>query len=208
MDVEDLIGSVLAGALGGRRKRSRRSRRLFSSRGSSLINATTLLGAAGVAWGMFDTLNPKTTVPDQGGFYPAGGGGGPVPSPAAPAPPPEVVRLVRLAISASRSDGTLGEAERRTLLEHARKAGVEALAQAELDSPQPLAVLVAGITDPKQKEAAYALAFAIVRADEGVNGAERIYLAQLAAHLGLDPAATARIEQTAASEIEAQQEPA
>ena len=45
------------------------------------------------------------------------------------------------------------------------------------------------------------LAFTIVRADETVTGAERIYLAQLAHQLGLDPAAVRAIEtETAAND--------
>jgi uncharacterized membrane protein YebE (DUF533 family) len=47
------------------------------------------------------------------------------------------------------------------------------------------------------------MAFAVVRADETVSGAERIYLAQLAHALGLDPAAAARIEKEAAARIDA-----
>ena len=47
------------------------------------------------------------------------------------------------------------------------------------------------------------MAFAVVRADETVTGAERIYLAQLAHALGLDPAAAARIEKEAAARIDA-----
>jgi len=41
-----------------------------------------------------------------------------------------------------------------------------------------------------------------VRADEGVSGAERIYLAQLANHLGLEPETTARLEEETAARIE------
>ena len=48
----------------------------------------------------------------------------------------------------------------------------------------------------------YTLGFAIVRADESVSGAERIYLAQLASHLGLDPETTARLEQEASARID------
>jgi uncharacterized membrane protein YebE (DUF533 family) len=48
----------------------------------------------------------------------------------------------------------------------------------------------------------YGLAFALVRADEQVNGAERIYLAQLAHLLGLDPAAVAKIEAAASARID------
>jgi uncharacterized membrane protein YebE (DUF533 family) len=40
----------------------------------------------------------------------------------------------------------------------------------------------------------YALAVTIARADHGVSGAERIYLAQLAHQLGLDTASVGRLE--------------
>ncbi|MGC4081883.1 MAG: DUF533 domain-containing protein [Vicinamibacterales bacterium] len=67
--------------------------------------------------------------------------------------------------------------------------------------------MVAGVTEPREKETLYALAFTIVRADDAVTGAERIYLAQLAAQLGLDGATTARIEQETAAAIDAQHQP-
>ena len=85
------------------------------------------------------------------------------------------------------------------------KGGRQAhLSGLELDHPRPLLQLVAGLTDPLQKEEAYTLAFAIVRADEQVSGAERIYLAQLAAHLGLSPDITRRIEEQTAAGIDAE----
>jgi uncharacterized membrane protein YebE (DUF533 family) len=59
------------------------------------------------------------------------------------------------------------------------------------------------VTAEKAREEMYEMAFAVVRADESVTGAERIYLAQLAHALGLDPAATARIESAAAARIDA-----
>jgi hypothetical protein len=46
------------------------------------------------------------------------------------------------------------------------------------------------------------LAFSIVRADEQVTGAERVFLARLASLLGLDPPAVARLEREAASRID------
>jgi uncharacterized membrane protein YebE (DUF533 family) len=48
----------------------------------------------------------------------------------------------------------------------------------------------------------YILAFTIVHADEGVSGAERIYLAQLAHQLGLDTGATDRLEEEVAARLE------
>ena len=44
--------------------------------------------------------------------------------------------------------------------------------------------IVSGVEDPAQRATLYGLAFAVVRADEQVGGAERIYLAQLAHLLG------------------------
>ncbi len=48
------------------------------------------------------------------------------------------------------------------------------------------------------------LAFTIVRADETVTGAERVYLAQLAYQLGLDAATVAQLETDTAARIDAQ----
>jgi uncharacterized membrane protein YebE (DUF533 family) len=111
---------------------------------------------------------------------------------------------VRLAISAARADGTLSPAERGILLEHARAAGAEALVLQELDQPRPLAEIVSGVSDAAAREQMYGLAFGIVRADEGVSGAERIFLAQLAHRLGLDASRVAQLETEAAAAIDAQ----
>ena len=74
----------------------------------------------------------------------------------------------------------------------------------EVRNPRPLSEIAAGVSDPRAKEEMYQLAFAVVRADESVSGAERIYLAQLAHALGLDPQATARLESEAAARIDAE----
>ena len=50
------------------------------------------------------------------------------------------------------------------------------------------------------------IAFAIVRADESVSGAERIYLAQLAHQLGLDAASVASLEAETAAKIDSESE--
>ena len=71
----------------------------------------------------------------------------------------------------------------------------------ELPLAKRLAEIVSGVHDPQLRADLYTLAFTIVRADEGVSGAERIYLAQLAHHLGLDPATRDRLEQEAAAKI-------
>ncbi len=238
MDIERLIGSVIAGAVGARGKQGRRARGyLTGGRRSggglgSLITPGMLIGAAGLAWGLFETLKQQGGAGQGGGgqWASPGGtpaaGGAPVPAGAGsvvppPLPgetppaaatgataqlPPEALRLVRLAISAARADGMLSPAERAILLDHARPAGAEALVLQELEQPRPLAEIVAGVTDPAAREQMYGLAFGIVRADEGVSGAERIFLAQLAHRLALDAAAVARIEAQAAAAIDAQPE--
>ena len=110
--------------------------------------------------------------------------------------------MVRLMISAARADGELTDVERQAILDHARTAGVEPLVATELDRATPLPAIVAGVTDPKQREDLYVLAYAIVRADQSVTGAERIYLAQLASRLDLDDATVARMERDADGRIE------
>jgi uncharacterized membrane protein YebE (DUF533 family) len=131
----------------------------------------------------------------------------PRPAPAAPAEdegglPGPVARLLRIMISAARADGELGPAEKERILKEAREVGAEELVRQELEAPRPLGELVEGVSDPQLKEQLYTLAFVIVRADESVTGGERIYLAQLANRLGLDPASVTRLEGEAAARID------
>jgi uncharacterized membrane protein YebE (DUF533 family) len=211
MDGEAILEGLLRGALGGRGKRWRGTRRAVGRRGS-LVNATTLLAAAGVAWGVYETWQAQKAA---SGSAPAGVSPPPLPGgvgtgAAAPAPPlppagelPEgVLRVVRLMISAAGADGHLGPEERRLILDEARKAGAERVVAREVDSPRPLPEIVAGASDPRLKQDLYTLAFAIVRADETVTGGERIYLAQLAHRLDLDAASVERIEGAAAAHID------
>ena len=208
MGGEDIVNGLLRGAFGGRRKRSRGARRAFGRRGS-LVNATTLLAAAGVAWGLYETWQGQRS---------SGGQTGAPPPPATPPPPlpgtstqpvravgslPEpVLRVVRLMVSAAGADGNLGPEEREAILAEARAVGAEDAVARELESPRPLADIVAGVGDTKLREDLYTLAFGIVRADETVTGAERIYLAQLAHQLGLEPDDVTRLEAKAASRID------
>ncbi len=183
-----------------------------------------MLGAAGVAWGLYDTLSRQNAASDPIAPAPAGARALTTPPPlpgaaiapaaataaAATAPdrgfPFEVLRVVRLAVSAARADGTLLPAERALILSHAREAGVESIVEDELASPRPLSEIVAGLTDDQRKRDLYVLAFTMVRADEHVSGAERIYLAQLAHQLGLDAATAAQLEAETAAKIDAQPE--
>jgi uncharacterized membrane protein YebE (DUF533 family) len=191
LDSEDILSGLLRGALSGRGKSWRRTG--HAVRGSGLVNAKTLLAAAGVAWGLYETWQSQQA---------SGAAASPSGAPPAGLPAP-VLQLMRLMVSAARADGELGPAERERILAEAREVGAEALVLRELESPRPLGEIVAGVSDPAFKQQLYTLAFTIVRADETVTGAERIYLAQLANRLSLEPALVSRLETEAGARIDA-----
>jgi tellurite resistance protein len=234
LGIEQLVGSVIRGALGGRSKRHRGALRYLTGGGSSWLNATTLMAVAGVAWGLWETSQRSSSAASApaAGAPAAPGGPAVVPPPlpsatlsvpplptvaASPAPlavtppplppavgagpPPDVLRVLRLTLSAARADGVLTHVERDAILAQARLVGAEALVAPELDAPRPLAEVVGVVTDPRLREDLYTLAFAIVRADEQVQPGERAYLTELAALLELDAAALSRIEEHAAARI-------
>jgi uncharacterized membrane protein YebE (DUF533 family) len=244
MNPEFLINGVLGSVLGGGRKKNKRALKYLTRGGGSLgrsllSNPTTLLTAAGLAWGVYETMTNKGNDGGQwgGGNAPAGGqglggggaagqwaGGTPMPlagQPGAPgavplpplpnlggAPAPagvddDALRMVRLAVSAANADGAMNEQERAAVLQQAQSAGVGEVVEHELQQRRPLAQVVAGVTDPSQRATLYVLAFTVLRADEQLTGAERIYLAQLAHLLGLDPATVQRLEQDTGERIDA-----
>src|SRR5262245_15703575 len=224
MDESILFNGVLRSLLGGRRRRSHRALRyLTGSTGSFWTNPTTLLTAAGVAWGIYETLESGAASSGQwggGGAAPLGATGAagappvaavpsgessPALSSAAATVSPDTMRVLRLAISAAGADGTVSDDERKTILEQARGAGVGELVETELSQPRPLREIVAGVTDSSERATLYVLAFSVVRGDEQPTGAERIYLAQLANLLNLDPAEAERLERSAAASIDKQQ---
>jgi uncharacterized membrane protein YebE (DUF533 family) len=115
----------------------------------------------------------------------------------------EAMRLVRLAVSAANADGVMSEHERAAVVQQAQSAGVADIVERELQQRRPLAEIVAGVTEPAERATLYVLAFTVLRADEQLNGAERIYLAQLAHLLGLDPPTVQRLEQDTGERIDA-----
>jgi uncharacterized membrane protein YebE (DUF533 family) len=225
MNPDFLINGVLSSVMGGGgRKRSKKALRyLTRGQGSFWSNPSTLMTAAGLAWGVFDTLNNQATTDGQWG-----GGNAPVPpsqastSPvSSPSLPPlpnvggtapaaavdeEALRLIRLAVSAANADGVMSDNERAAVLQQAEAAGVAEVVEHELQQRRPLAEIVSGVADPAQRATMYVLAFSILRADEQLTGAERIYLAQLAHLLGLDPATVQRLEKNTSERIDAQGE--
>jgi uncharacterized membrane protein YebE (DUF533 family) len=208
MDENLLLGTVLRGLFGARRKRAGRALRyMMGGRGGGFFsNPATLMTAAGLAWGVYDTLTQSASAP-----APADGPAAPavVPppipgtEPAAATPSDDVVRMVRLAISAAYADGSISEHERAAILKQAQDAGAAAIVERELQHPRPLKEVVAGVTDPAQRATLYVLAFTILRADEQLTGAERIYLAQLANLLGLDAQTVAALEKDTGERIDA-----
>src|SRR6185436_15939190 len=98
MDESMLLNGVLSAVLGGRGRR-RRSRRAFNfltggGRGSFWTNPSTLLTAAGVAWGVYETMQQSAPPPPPPTSAPVG------------TVSPETLRIVRLAISAAYADGS------------------------------------------------------------------------------------------------------
>ncbi len=217
----DVLSIVLRGTLGrsGRKRASRATRFLTGNRG--FLSTSAIIAAAGVAWGIYDTVTGKNhpaAVPGVPNVpqVPEAGFGAVPPVPPVPATPTlplafeaaldPVARVIRLAVSAARADGTLADNERELIMARAREAGLESVVEAELTQTRPLADIVRGVTDPQMKKDLYVLAFTIVRADETVSGAERIYLAQLAHQLGLDPASVTSLEAETSANIDSQGE--
>jgi uncharacterized membrane protein YebE (DUF533 family) len=206
MDESLLLNGVLRSVLGGRRRRSRRALNYLTGggRGSFWTNPATLLTAAGMAWGIYETMQNSGTVGSMG----SGGSGGSEGLSSGGSQPstisPEALRIVRLAISAAYADGSVSDVERAAIVDHAKTAGVADIVEGEMQQPRPLAEIVAGISDAAQRATLYVLGYTMVRGDEQPTGAERIYLAQLANLLGLDVATVQELEQKAARGIDAQ----
>ncbi|MBN2370964.1 MAG: DUF533 domain-containing protein [Vicinamibacteria bacterium] len=210
MHAERILGGLIRGALGVRRKRSRRAARFLTGGSRSFLTAGTLLTAAGLAWGAYETMRRKDST--SGGFVtsppndlaphlPDGRSAQPLPIPGGMSE--SLARMIQLAVSAAHADGALSQEERAAILDHARAAGAADIVEREIAGPKPLTEIVAGAA-PEIRSDLYTLAFTIVRADEDVSGAERIYLAQLAHALGLDAETTQRLESAASSRIDAE----
>lgn len=246
MNSDDLVDGVLRSVLGGRRKRSGRALRYLTrdisrgvghvvrdtsrfaagvNRGSGgfFSRPSTLIGALGLAWGIFETMqNQSPAAPASGSTAaappPTGGQVPPIPDApvasevpvppipnvsAPPPPSPDAMRMLRLAVSAAHADGPMNEQERAAILLQAKNAGIDAVFGPEMSDPRPLAEIVSGVTDPHERATLYVMAYTVLRADEQVTGAERIYLAQLANLLGLDAPTIAKLETDTGQRIDA-----
>jgi uncharacterized membrane protein YebE (DUF533 family) len=216
----DVLSIVLRGTLGrsGRKKARKATKFLTGNKG--FLSTSALIGMAGVAWGIYDTLQGQQHgtggpavpavpgvpgVPAVGGSGVAGSAMPPLPAAFEAAIDP-VARVIRLAVSAAKADATMSEQERALIMERAEEAGLASVVESELAQTRSLADIVRGVTDLQMKKDLFVLAFTIVRADEAVTGAERIYLAQLAHQLGLDAASVTALESETSSRIDQQPE--
>jgi uncharacterized membrane protein YebE (DUF533 family) len=128
----------------------------------------------------------------------------PLPNVSAPvAASPDAMRMMRLAVSAAHADGPMNDQERAAILLQAKQVGIDAVFGPEMTQPRPLAEIVTGVTDPAERATLYVLAYTVLRADEQVTGAERIYLAQLGNLLGLDASTVAKLETDTGERIDA-----
>ena len=106
------------------------------------------------------------------------------------------IRLIQVMIAAAHADGTLDAAEEQAILERAGKAGLSQEERMflldELHKPKSIADLTATITDPSVARTMYILAAGTIAID---TEAERRWLDQLAAALGLSKAVQSFIEE-------------
>ncbi|HEU5323839.1 MAG TPA: DUF533 domain-containing protein, partial [Methylomirabilota bacterium] len=223
---EDVVGAVLRGVLVSRRKKA--SRTLRGMRRGDLLSTRNILAAAAAAWGLYEAMQDggrgaagtpgQPASPPTGPLPPtprAGAGEAASTPPPLPAPTrtpaavradglaPDVVRLVRLLIAAARADGDLRPEEGALIARHAAEAGAEALVRTELQGQPELADVVGSVSDAAAAAELYSLAFAVLRADEDVNGDERRWLEELEQLLGLDPPTARRLEEAVARGIDA-----
>jgi len=99
--------------------------------------------------------------------------------------------MIRAMIQSAKADGVIDEAEKAQILAHLGDASAEEVAfvQAELDAPIDIAGLVADVGTAARSQI-YAAALMAVTVD---TEAEKTYLSNLAAGLGLDAATVAQL---------------
>lgn len=196
--VEKLLGQMLSGGVGKRRR---------SSSTFGVSNAQIGVGAIGLAiaaWEHYKNKTPAASAPAYGARAPAtappppppGRAHAPPPLPPAPAPSAiaaprddarvaDAAHLIRSMIAAANADGQIDAEERAGILERAMEAGLDAATQqflmGELRAPASLDQIVAS-TRPDLRLETYAAALIAIKVD---SAAESAYLDRLAGALGM-----------------------
>ncbi|MBI5364308.1 MAG: DUF533 domain-containing protein [Planctomycetes bacterium] len=216
MSAIGFLGPLLSSALGARAKPHARAFGFLAGSRHSFLNSSNLLALGGLGWAAYEIWRTRERAAQASGGAPVvvpgtvvqGDLPPPLPPKAAKGVPPgppaiqnDVQRIVELTLAAARCDGELGEEEFGALLRTARDIGAERMVKDALEHPRPVAEIVGGVSDRKQREALYVYAFSIVRADEDVRTGERAWLADLARQLGLEAATTTRLEKETAYRI-------
>src|SRR5262249_16911291 len=110
-----MLSVVLRGTLGrSGRKRARRATRFITGHGG-FLSTSAIIAAAGVAWGIYDTIKNKDgAVPTVPGVpqVPPAGSIPPIPAAVDAVAIDPVTRIIQLAVSAAKADGTLNDQER------------------------------------------------------------------------------------------------
>lgn len=149
------------------------------------------------------TAMPQPPAAPPGAAPPAVGAPPPAPGAAPPAPPagsaeaatmPEdaerAILLIRAMIAAANADGVIDEEERARILGKLEQSGLSSEEHSfilrELESPQGLAAIAAQVRGEETARQVYLASLLAIEVD---TEAERLYLQQLARHLGL-PAST------------------
>lgn len=211
INVEKLLGQMLAGGVG--QGRSRRKSSLIPGVSKAHLGVG-VIGLAMAAWEHYKGQQSTTAS------APAAGPGAAMPPPPPPAPgqlptssapppaPPQTrseespsdrsadaSHLIRSMIAAANADGQIDAQERGAILERALEAGLDPATQqflmGELRAPATLEQIAAA-TRPALKLETYAAAMIAITVD---TDAERVYLDRLAGALGLTAEDRERVHQ-------------
>jgi len=127
---------------------------------------------------------PEAPRPDCGAAPPPP----PLPTPSATRDQGDPTLLIRAMITAAHADGMLDADERERIVSRLESAGITGeegdFLRRELDSPRPLAEIVAAVHSPAIAAQVFAVSLLSVEVD---TEAEKAYLEELRRALGIDP---------------------